>query len=91
MPEHESDRHGIAGAADARTVAGRYQSDGFTGLVLLGMQASMDGGRLVQSVSRGAQLCFARPVTGYDQLATREDPLSKATRKDELGLSIVSL
>jgi hypothetical protein len=43
MPEHKSNRYGIAGAADVRTAAGRYQSDRITGLVLLGMQTSMDG------------------------------------------------
>ena len=47
MPEHKSDRQGIAGAADLRTAPGRYQSDGTTDLVLLGVQTSMDGGGLV--------------------------------------------
>lgn len=64
MPEHKSDCHGIAGATDVRTAAGRHQSDGTAGLVLLGVQTSMDGGGFVQSVSRGTQLCSAlRDIT----------------------------
>jgi hypothetical protein len=82
MPEHKSDRHGVTGAADVRTTVGRYQSDGTSGLALLGVQTSMDGGGLVPE---------ARPVTRYHGLRTSADDLCPEAEAEEPAKVVVPL